>query len=201
MPQGFNNVPPFGDQVQDNAMSNAAGILSTRPQAKYASGARTILRINDKIVGFAFSVSWNISTSFREIEVIDNPLAEELVPRRIQVSGSISALHIPGLGPGVQLWQADVLSFLFHQYITIEVRDSNTGELLFYAPKAVISSRQEDIRVDQLASVSLSFMAIGFRDERSPERPNDIDTNSPAIKTSNSSEVKNIDFATSAKLT
>jgi hypothetical protein len=91
--------------------------------------------------------------------------------RAIKVAGNISALHIPGQGAGVQLWQPDMLSFLFHQYITIEVRDSVTNQLLFYAPKAVINSRQEDIRVDELAQVNLSFMAIGFRDEKNPEVP------------------------------
>src|SRR5687768_17417188 len=114
MPAGFNNVPPVGDQLSDNAIGgNIGGILSTRLQAKYASGAQTIIRINDQIVGFAFGISWRIQTSYREVETIDNPIAEELIPRRIQVDGSISALHIPGLGVGVQLWQPDVFSFLF----------------------------------------------------------------------------------------
>jgi hypothetical protein len=108
--------------------------------------------------------------------VIDNVLPEELVPKAIRVTGSISALHIPGQGAGVQLWQPDVLSFLFHQYLTIEVRDSTTNQLLFLAPKAVITSRAEDIKVDDLAQVSLSFMAIGFRDERDPAQPVDAGT-------------------------
>ena len=41
--------------------------------------------------------------------------------------------------------------------------------MLFYTSKALITSRAEDIRVDQLASVQLSFRAIGFQDERRPE--------------------------------
>lgn len=172
MAAGFNNVPDFGQQVVDNIFEgNLAGIISTRPSAKYMSGARCILRINSKPVAFAFGIQWRIDTLFTELNVIDNPLPEELVPRAIKVSGNISALHIPGQSAGVQLWQADILSFLFHQYITIEVRDSTTNQLLFFAPKAVVTSRQEDIKVDELAQVSLSFMAIGFRDEKTPEVP------------------------------
>lgn len=172
MPTGFNNVPPVGQQLSDNVLEgNLGGIFSSRPTAKYMSGARTILRINGKVVGFAFNISWRIDSSYTEIDVIDNPLPEELAPRRIQVSGSLSALHIPGLGPGAQLWQPDVLSFLFHQYIVIEVRDSTTNQLLFYAPKAVITSRAEDLRVDELAQVSMNFMAIGFQDEKVPDVP------------------------------
>lgn len=172
MTTGFNNTPNIGQQLTDNALEgNLAGIISTRSSAKYMSGARTILKINSKPVGFAFGITWRIDTMFTEINSIDNPLPEEFVPKAIKVSGTISALHIPGQGAGIQLWQPDVLSFLFHQYLTIEVRDSHTNALLFYAPKAVINSRQEDIRVDELAQVTLSFMAIGYKDEKQPEVP------------------------------
>lgn len=172
MSTGFDNVPDIGQQLTDNILEgNLSGIISTRPTAKYMSGARCILRVNSKIVGFAFNISWRVNTSFTEVTSIDNYLPDELAPRRIQVEGSISALHVPGQGIGVQLWQPDVLSFLFHQYITIEVRDSVTNQLLFFAPKAVITTRQEEIRVDELAQVSLSFLAIGFRDERTPDAP------------------------------
>ena len=172
MATGFQNTPDIGQQLTDNILeSNLGGIISTRPSAKYMSGARTVLKINNKPVGFAFGISWRVDTLYSELNVIDSPLPEEFVPKAIKVSGSISALHIPGQGIGVQLWQPDVLSFLFHQYITIEVRDSTTDALLFFAPKAVINTRQEDIRVDELAQVSLSFMAIGFRDEKAPEVP------------------------------
>lgn len=173
MASGFNNVPDIGQQLTDNVLEgNLGGIFSTRPSAKYMSGARCVLRINSRPVGFAFGISWRIDTLFTEINAIDNVLPEELVPKAIKVSGNISALHIPGQGAGVQLWQPDVLSFLFHQYLTIEVRDSATGQLLFFAPKAVITSRQEDIKVDELAQVNLSFQAIGFKDEKTPEVPN-----------------------------
>jgi hypothetical protein len=66
------------------------------------------------------------------------------------------------------MWQPDALNFLFQQYITIEVRDIN-DQLLFYTSKAMITSRQEDIRVDSLANVQLTWRAIGFQDERKPE--------------------------------
>lgn len=184
MPSGFNNVPPIPQQIGDNLLGgNLGGILSTRPQAKYSSGARTIVRINGKLVAFAFGITWRINTIFKEEETIDNIVPEELIPRRIKVDGTISALHIPGLGAGVQLWQADVLGFLFHQYISIEVRDSVTNDILFFAPRAAITTRQEEIRVDQLSNVTLSFIAIGFRDEKEPELPAGYDTVSkPATK-------------------
>ena len=143
MPIGFDNVPNVGQQLTDNALEgNLGGIISTRPSAKYMSGARTVLKINGKPVAFAFGIQWRVDTAYTEINAIDNPLPEELVPRAIKVSGSISALHIPGLGPGAKLWQPDVLSFLFHQYITIEVRDSATGQPVSYTHLTLPTNRE-----------------------------------------------------------
>ena len=170
MPTGFNNKPGIAQQITDNVVGgNASGIFSTKSTARYASGARTILKINGEITGFAFGISWKINTPTTEILTIDDYFPAELVPSRVTVEGTISALHIPGQSAGTKLWQADALNFLFQQYITIEVRDSATDQLLFYTTKAMITSRAEDIKVDALANVQLSWKAIGFRDEREPK--------------------------------
>lgn len=179
MPNGFNNRPGVGQSLVDNVVGNVSGVFSTRPAAKYSSGARTILKINGKVVGFAFGVSWRINTTVAEINTIDDPLPNEFVPQRLSVEGSISALHIPGTSASTENWQPDVLSFLFHQHLQIEVRDSRSDQILFLTNKAVITSRQEDIRVDQLSSVTLTFKAIGWRDEKNPEYPNGISEPSP----------------------
>jgi len=171
MPSGFNNKPNIGSRLINNATSQLSGIISTRPNARYASGARCILKINGKVSGFAFGISWRITTQVTEILTIDDYVPYELAPQRISVEGTLSALHIPGQSAGTELWQPDILNFLFQQYIVIEVRDSATDQLLFYTPKAMITSRSEDIKVDSLASVQLSWKAVGFRDERSPEYP------------------------------
>lgn len=173
--RGFTNertgTGGFVDRVVDNALSSTAGILSTKPTAKYASGARTILKINNKIVGFAFSVQWRITTDYMENRTIDDYLPAELIPFRVSVDGSIGTFHLPGQSASANLIQADVLSFLFHKYITIEVRDSATDQLLFYTNKAVITSRTESLQSEQLGTVQLSFKAIGWKDEREPEMP------------------------------
>lgn len=165
---GFNNKPNIGNQLANNVASNVSGVFSTKPSARYASGARTILKINGKITGFAFGISWKITTQVTEILTIDDYLPYEFAPQRVSVEGTISALHIPGQSAGTELWQPDVLNFLFQQYITIEVRDLN-DQLLFYTTKAMITSRAEDIKVDSLASVQLTWRAIGYQDERKPE--------------------------------
>ena len=51
-----------GNSFADNALSSLSSILSLRPQAKYMTGARTIIRVNGDIVAFAFQVAWSIRT-------------------------------------------------------------------------------------------------------------------------------------------
>jgi hypothetical protein len=157
----------------DNTLNNISGIFSIKPMAKYLSGARCVIRVNGKIAAFAFQVSWNISTSITKINTIDDYMPYELAPKRIEVSGQISGFRIPGSGPGQELLQADVLSFLHQRYIEIEVRDSQTDNLIFLTRKAMITNRSEDIRAENLANLNLNFEAIGFADERAPSIPAD----------------------------
>ena len=174
---GFDNGgdgASFGARLGANVKKQFKPLASTKPTAKYASGPRCILKVNNEICGFAFGVSWRITTMSSEVNTIDDPFSYELAPQRVSVEGTISALHIPGEGVGVKMWQPDVLNMLFQQYITIEVRDSATDQLLFYTDKAMITSRQEDIRVDSLANVQLTWKAIGFKDERTPAPPADL---------------------------
>ena len=174
--KGFDNKNTASGEgsIASNVRKQFQSTVSTRPTAKYASGPRCVLKVNNEICGFAFAVSWRITTQSTEVNTIDDPFAYELAPQRVSVEGTISALHIPGESAGTKLWQPDVLNFLFQQYITIEVRDSATDQLLFYTDKAFITSRQEDIKVDSLASVQLSWKAIGYKDERSPAPPTDL---------------------------
>ena len=160
-----------GNSVSQNLASNIEGIFSTKPMAKYLSGARCTLRVNGKIIGFAFAISWDIRTSVTEINTIDDYMPYELAPQRIEVNGAISCFRIPGSGPTQQLMQTDTLNFLHQRYIEIEARDSNTDNLIFLAQRAIITSRTENIKIDSLADMTLSFKAIGWVDERTPNDP------------------------------
>ncbi len=167
----IDNNPSIIERVGQNALSNVEGIFSLKPMAKYLSGARCVLRMNGKIVGFAFGISWKITTEATEIDTIDDYLPYELAPSRIMVNGSISGFRIPGSGPGTLGLQPDILAFLHQRYVDIEVRDSQTDNLIFQTRRAMITSRTENIRSDNLAEMTLEFKAIGFVDERAPQVP------------------------------
>jgi len=160
-----------GRIAADNAASNIANIISIKPDAKYTSGARTVLKINNVIIGFAFSVAWNIRTTVSEIRTIDDYLPYELGPKHVVVDGSFGMLHIPGLGLSSELIQSDFLNFLHQKYITIEVRDSKTDNLLFFTSKAMVTGRQETLQSGQLGRMNVTWQAIGWKDEREPRVP------------------------------
>ena len=166
----IDNNPSVIERVGQNAATNLEGIFSVKPMAKYLSGARCILRMNGNIIGFAFAINWNVTTDATEINTIDDYLPYELAPSRITVTGSISGFRIPGSGPGKALLQTDTLNFLHQRYIEIEVRDSQTDNLIFLTRRALVTSRSESIRSDALAQMTLNFKAIGFADERPPEK-------------------------------
>lgn len=169
MPRGFGENESFGEKLFDNLNSQVSPIFSTRPLAKYASGARVILRMNNQLIGFAFNISWRINTIHDEIFTIDDYEPYEIAPNKITVEGTIGAFHIPGRGASAELIQSNVLSFMTHRYISIEVRDAQTNDLLFYTSKAVIVSRAEDMRADDIGRVSLQWKAIGWQDEKTPK--------------------------------
>jgi hypothetical protein len=146
-------------------------IVSLKPNAKYASGARTTLKINNQIIGFAFSVSWNIRTTVTEIRTIDSYFPHELAPKHIIVDGTMGMFHIPGRGLSSELIQADILNFLQQKYIAIEVRDSATDNLLFASNKVIVTGRAETLNSEQLGRINVSWQAIGWQDERSPAKP------------------------------
>jgi hypothetical protein len=163
----------------DNAVSQVNGIISTQKVAKFLSGARCILRVNGRLVGFANSISWRINTNVTEIRTIDDYMPYELAPSTIEVRGSIGGFRIPGAGPTGDQIQAQMLSFLHQRYIEIEVRDAQTDNKIFHTKRALVTGRSEAINSDSLATMSLDFMSIGFVDEVAPEKPAGADTNDP----------------------
>ena len=155
----------IGSKLVNNALGNVTSIVSVKPTAKYASGARTIIRINGKIAAFATSVAWNIQTTVSEIRTIDDFLPAELAPKHIAVNGTISGLHIPGQGATAELIQPTLQTFLRQKYINIEVRDSATDAQLFFTNQAMITNRSEILQSQRLGQVTLQFQAIGWWDE------------------------------------
>ena len=161
--------------LADSVLNSAIGGLSPLNNfGRYMSGARAIIKVNDRLFGFAFAVNYNINTEYAENQTIDDYIAYELMPTRVTVSGTMSMFHVPGKGPTNQLVQANVLSYLMHRYITIEISDQTTGQTIFKTNKAVITNKAQSLQVGELSTIQLSWKALGWIDEMAqPNYPQD----------------------------
>lgn len=142
---------------------------------KYFTGLRAIIKVNDTLFGFAFGVSLKITTSVEEIWTIDSPSPYELAPNKTMATGTISMLHLPGRGPGVNNIQPNMLSFLSNRYISIEISDQHTTETIFKTNKAMIVGRYQEIQPGELSTIKLEWRAIEWEDENPPSTPNNAD--------------------------
>jgi len=163
----------------NNAVKSAVGGVSPfNSFGRYFTGSRAIIKVNDKLFGFAFAVDFSIRTEYVENRTIDSAVAAELMPTRITVDGMLSMFHVPGKGPTVELVQSNVLSFLMHRYITIEIRDQMTDQLIFKTNKAVITGRTQKVQAGEMSTMQLSWKALGWIDELSdPKVPQGADGN------------------------
>lgn len=179
----MSNRPGFGrnsgsgnvstSSVSQNALESLGSILTLRPQAKYMTGARTLIKVNGDIVAFAFQVSWSVRTDVTEINTIDDPLPWELGPKRIEVSGTIGMFQVPGQSPQMMTIQSDLGSFLMNKYISIEVKDSSTDATIFRAGSAMITGQQGELSSDQIGRTTLTWRAVGWQAENPPKTPED----------------------------
>lgn len=162
--------------VAEDLLNSATGALSPLNNfGRYLTGSRAIIKLNGKLFGFAFGVTFNIRTMSDEINTIDDWVPYELAPKRIIVNGTLSMFHIPNKSPSRELIQANVLSFLFHKYITIEITDQTTGQKIFKTNRAMITNRSQTIQAGELSTITLEWKALGWIDDITPSYPTGYD--------------------------
>lgn len=160
----------------ESLVNSAVGAISPFNNfGRYLTGSRAIIKINDNLFGFAFGVTFNIKTDAMEINTIDDWTPYELAPSRITVNGTLSMFHVPGKSPTNELVQANVLSFLFHKYVTISISDQTTGSTIFETKKAIITGRRQTIQAGELSTITLDWKAIAFTDDITPFWPGNFD--------------------------
>ena len=168
-------------ELAESLINSAAGAISPLNNfGRYMTGARAIIKVNGKLFGFAFGVNYNIATPHEEVWTIDDWTPYELAPQRISISGTLGMFHIPGKGPTRELVQANVLSFLMHKYITLEITDQMTGQKIFKTERAVITNKNQILQAGDISTIQLSWKAIGWIDELMPKYPEGYDGTPPA---------------------
>jgi hypothetical protein len=164
---------PFSSDALTDDFASIGGNIANAGKSvhRYMTGSRAIIKVNGDLMGFAHSASFRVNTSQTSINTIDDWTPYEIAPSRVTIEGTLGTFHIPGKGASKQLVQSNVLSFLFHRYITIEIRDRKTNELVFQTNKAVITSRHQELKAGELSTVTLNFVAMGWVDEMVPAFP------------------------------
>jgi hypothetical protein len=167
------NIASVGEDLLNSAVG---GLSPLNNFGRYLTGSRAIIKVNGKLFGFAFGVTFNIKTMNQEINTIDDWIPHELAPQRILVDGTLSMFHIPGKTPTAEMVQANVLSFLFHQYITIDITDQTTNQTIFRTERAVITSRSQSVKAGELSTMTLEWKALGWVDDIKPFWPTGFDS-------------------------
>ena len=177
--QGGGLAGAAGNAISDIVDSGLTSISPLNDVGRYMTGLRAIIKVNDKLFGFAFGVSINIKMDTEEIWTIDRVTPYELAPRKTIATGTIGLFHVPGRDPSSQNVHPSILSFLFHRYISIEVSDQTTGEMIFKTNKAMVVNRSQRIDVESISTIQLEWVAIEWENEVTPKLENhDTDTSS-----------------------
>lgn len=145
---------------------------------KVNSGARAILKIDGNLMAFATSVSYTIDTTYKEIQGVDNSLPDELVPETIRVELTCTNLRVPKESASVLALQPTILNHLHQKYLSVEIRDRGTDDVLLYIPKALLVQRSGVIGSRALANETWVLKGIGYWDERPPEKAKEGATSS-----------------------
>jgi hypothetical protein len=168
VPEENQNSGTF-EQLVGNALSNVVSVGEDNNY--YVNGARAILSIHNQPFGYAFAVSYNIQMASEENWTIDDWTPYEIAPTKISVSGTIGSFHLAGKSPGKTHIHPNVLSFMMHKYISIDIRDRGTNQTIFKTNKAMITGKQQNITAGELSTITLTFKAVGWADDVTPNYP------------------------------
>jgi hypothetical protein len=155
--------------AEQNLKASASALISLHPQPRIMTGARAVVRLNNKVVTLCNNVQYEINTDWQEIRGIDELIPNDLAPSVFAVSGSMSIYRVPNGSPVDDFLQQDMFRGMIWPYVSIEIRDKRTDELIMSVRRAAITRRSESYAKNQLTSMMLSFTGIGFRDEAMPK--------------------------------
>jgi hypothetical protein len=132
------------------------------------AGYRTILKINNSVVGAGFVVDYNIETSEVTISGIDNVVPSELAPDKITVTMNIRVYRTANNDPvagliaplGDNANQLD--AFTKSPYISVEIRDKVTDKTIIFLPRAWVFRRSGTVDAENLLIETWSIKSIGF---------------------------------------
>ena len=123
--------------------------------------------INGTLLGFITAVpQWVITTDQREAREIDSNIPAELMPGSYRVNGSFSILRgrdTGGLeGAGIV---ASAQNMLLQKYLTIELQDRLTDQMVFRAVNCAVLRQSWSIAPKQIIQGTFDWVGTVFENE------------------------------------
>lgn len=131
------------------------------------AGAHLKCYINGKLLGYVISVpSFQVRHEWAPLREIDSLLARQLAPRMYEVSGNIQVLRGRSTGglEGAGLVSSGE-SMMLQKYLTIELQDRFTQDIVFRAVSCEANNQQWQIQTRGLVVGSFNFTGITFATE------------------------------------
>lgn len=130
-------------------------------QSTVLKGAECKLYIGGKLYPEVQQISYTIDYSETEIYGIDSIFAQEIVPTRVSVQGSVSGVRVK-LSGGLQGKDAvsKINQRLLAPYISFEIRDRYSGIKLIFIPQCKVTA--ETLQVGAKGTVKLGFSFKGI---------------------------------------
>jgi len=131
------------------------------------AGAHLKVYVNSKLLGIVTSIpAWNITTAWARLQEIDSVVTNQLAPRMYTCSGTIQVLRGRSTGglEGAGLVPA-AQSMLLQKYLTIEVQDIVTQDIVFRALQCQVTQQQWQINPKGLVMGTFSFEGITASNE------------------------------------
>jgi hypothetical protein len=158
------DVSPFGDSV-DLATERYKLEYANRNNnvmfPEYATGARSIIYINDQRIAAALDVSYSVNIEGSEIRTIDAQLPWELVPGQISIEASLRRIVHPSVTMTSEHLFTIITAALHTPYASLKIQDK-LGNLLFFA-KGSFTSLQGQVAVGQTNIESVRFQGYYWR--------------------------------------
>jgi hypothetical protein len=157
-------------EMSDQALALARGNLEiadakhgrNRKYPEYVTGARAVIKVNNKKVAAALNVSWSVSIEHTENRTIDSQMPWELMPGQVTVEAQLRRIiHPDTTAPNDHLFT--VLQAGLHTPTATIIVSDRLGNPLFTA-KGNFTSWSGDISAGAVGIESVRFKGIYWRD-------------------------------------
>jgi hypothetical protein len=130
------------------------------------AGAHLKCYVNGTLLGYVAAIpAWNVTSSWGELRELDSVSARQLTPRAYGCSGTIQVIRGRGTGglEGAELVPSGS-NMLLQKYLTIEIQDRITQDVVYRAVQCAIDNQQWQIQRG-IVMGTFNFKGISFTNE------------------------------------